>query len=230
MISIFAGAIILSIWGVTLFLGKSLGLSVLIFVIPFIFFLIELLEKRGKVKDRKAKIMLIPITLLSSTYCIFNDNFFGRINIFAIPILTAVMILCLLGRHFKLSIGLIADIIGVELIPITYISETLKRAIKILKENLNIKRSEKSHKKIGKIIKAILITIPITLAIIILLSSADKIFESIFSEIFRTIFNIICKIKFSTIMARIALIIIALYIYQAFFTIFVKNIKTQKRK
>ena len=100
MISIFAASIIFSIWCVTLFFDKSLGLSVLLFVAPITYFLIKILEKSKRIKNPKAKFFMIPIVLLSSTYFIFDNGFFYVVNIFVIPILIAIMILSLFKESF----------------------------------------------------------------------------------------------------------------------------------
>ena len=64
MINLGIGALIFAIWLVILFFGKSIGLSMLLFSIPFSYFFIYILEKNNKIKNSKAKILLIPILLL----------------------------------------------------------------------------------------------------------------------------------------------------------------------
>ena len=80
MISIGMGALLFAIWLVILFLGKSIGLSMLLFSIPFSYFFVYILEKNNKIKNSKAKFLLIPILLLSSTYFIYDNSFFNSIN------------------------------------------------------------------------------------------------------------------------------------------------------
>ena len=75
MISIGMGALIFAIWLVILFFGKSIGLSMLLFLIPFSYFFVYILEKNNKIKNSKAKFLLIPILLLSSTYLKFSCDF-----------------------------------------------------------------------------------------------------------------------------------------------------------
>ena len=56
MINLGIGALILAIWIITLFLGKDIGLSMLLFTAPFVYFFIHLLEKNNKLdpyEDRK---------------------------------------------------------------------------------------------------------------------------------------------------------------------------------
>ena len=100
MISIGIGALIFSIWLIILFFGKAIGLSMLLFVIPFLYFFIYILEKKDKIKNPKFKLLLIPILLLSSTYFIFDNSFFNSINLIIIPVLQSILVLGLLGENF----------------------------------------------------------------------------------------------------------------------------------
>ena len=72
MSSIFIGALVFSLLYMILFFEKNLGLSVMMFIVPLTYYLIYILKKRDKVKNEKARILIIPIALLSSTYFIFN--------------------------------------------------------------------------------------------------------------------------------------------------------------
>ena len=107
MINIFIGAIIFSVWSVVLFFGKSIGLSMLLFALPITLFIMYILEKNKKVENKKAKWLLVPITLLSSTYLIFNNTFFNIINALIIPILLIIMILGLYNEKLKFNLDLI---------------------------------------------------------------------------------------------------------------------------
>ena len=96
MLDVGIGAIVFSIWSVILFFGKSIGLSMLLFFVPFAYFFIYILEKNNKVRNRRAKFMLVPILLLSSTYCIYDNSFFNTLNLAIIPVLVSIMVLVLL--------------------------------------------------------------------------------------------------------------------------------------
>ena len=74
MINIGVGALVFSIWLMVLFFGKAIGLSMLLFVIPFSCFFIYILGKNNKIKKPKVAILLVPIILLSSTYFIFDNE------------------------------------------------------------------------------------------------------------------------------------------------------------
>ena len=58
---ILIGALFLSIWHSILFWNKEIGISALLFAIPFILITIKLLK--GKTQNQKALIISVPITL-----------------------------------------------------------------------------------------------------------------------------------------------------------------------
>ena len=118
MISIGVGALIFAIWFVTLFVGKSIGLSMLLFIVPFSYFFIYILEKNGKIKNKKAKYLLVPIILLSSTYFIFNNIFFNICNLVIIFTLLILMILILLEGRLVINPDLIEKFFGLIITPI----------------------------------------------------------------------------------------------------------------
>ena len=81
MKKVFCISLLISIWLVILFWGKNIGLSMLLFIGPFLYFLITFLEENNKIKYKKSKILIIPITLLASTYFVFNNSFFNTLNL-----------------------------------------------------------------------------------------------------------------------------------------------------
>ena len=85
MIDILLGATIFAIWSVVLFYSRAIGLSMLLFIVPMTYFIIHILEKRHEDLNKKAKVLIIPITLLASTYMIYNNLFFNILNIIIKP-------------------------------------------------------------------------------------------------------------------------------------------------
>jgi len=217
MINIFIGALIFSIWCVTLFFGKSIGLSMLLFIAPLTYYLIYILEKNKKIANQKAKILIIPIILLASTYFIFNNSFFNSINKIAIPTLLVIMIMGLNNEKIELKFELIGKFFGMFLLPISFIEETFETLIKTLKEKLKINIELSKKQKIKKVMKALGITIPLVLVVIILLSSADEIFANIFWEIYGIIFKGIAEMKVSTVILKILLTACAFVYFICFF-------------
>lgn len=228
MINIFIGALILSIWCVTLFFEKTIGLSMLVFIIPLTYYLIYILEKNKKIENSKAKILIIPITLLASTYFIFNNAFFNTINRLVIPVLLGMMVLGLFNEKFELNANLISKIITIFFEPITYIGETFAKLRNALKGKLKINIETEKQQKIKKVIKSICITIPVVLVIIMLLSSADEIFENIFVELLRNTLLTIGNIKVSKIIIQIILIICTFAYMLCFFDFILSRYKKEE--
>lgn len=222
MISIGVGAIVFAIWFVTLFIGKSIGLSMILFIIPFSYFFIYILEKNNKIKNKKAKFLLIPILLLSSTYFIYNNLFFSICNLMVIPILLIAMILLLIGEKLKINKETIGTFFGFIFNPINYIMESLVNFIDRIKEkqNFNITNGEEKSKKIKKIFKALLITIPIVIVVTILLSTADEIFANIFGNLFENLQIVFKPLKYISSSMILVKIIIAAILFFYFMGLF----------
>lgn len=223
MINIFIGALVLSIWCVTLFFEKRIGLSMLLFILPLTYYIIYILEKNNKIENSKAKILIIPIILLSSTYFIFNNTFFNAMNSFIIPILIIIMISSLFNEKFKFNLGLITKIIELVFIPLSCIGETFEKLKEYISNTFKLNIESEKQQKVGKIMKSIFITIPVVLVIILLLSSADEIFGSIFTNIFENIVNSIIKINMSSLIARIILVICSFAYLLSFFYYITSN-------
>lgn len=189
----------------------------LLFIVPLTYYLIYILKKNKKIENPKAKILIIPIVLLASTYFIFNNSFFNDINRLAIPILLALMIMGLFNEKIKMNLDFIGKILGLCIVPISFIGETFEKLTKCLKGKLKLNIDARNEAEIKKVIKAIFITLPIVLVIIILLSSADAIFGDIFVNILEKAIRGISKIKMSTVLARVILIICAFVYMLCFF-------------
>ena len=215
MESIFIGTLILSIWSVILFFGKSIGLSMMIFIVPLMYYILHILEKNNKIKNKKAKILIIPITLLASTYLIFNNTFFNILNIFVIPILLVIMIMILLGEKMQIE-TIFENIIEIIFEPLGHLDEVFRKIIDCIKDKLNIKKDDEKKEKNKNIIKGLCITIPIVLVIIALLASADKTFGNIFIQIMKASLNIFSNLKISEILLKIILVICVFFYLSSF--------------
>ena len=205
---ILLGALFLSFWQSLLFWKQDLGLSVLLFTIPIVWITIKLLK--GKIKNKKALLMLIPIILLASTYFIFDNLTFYLINIVLIPILYLIMIIWAIS-DFQIK-SIIYKIILMIFEPLNYIGDVIRT---ILKEFNPKEKDEQIGEKKEKnnIFKAVCFTGIIALIVIGLLCSADNEFAKIFSTIFKdiNIFNV------SELTGRIISIIIAFFYFAGFF-------------
>lgn len=212
MVNIILGALFLSIWATILFFGKNVGLSVILFIVPFIYILLNILEKKKKVKYKRAKILILPIILLASTYFIFNNSLLNKLNLIIIPVLILILIIELLEKDLKLY-PKIERIIEIIFNPISYLDITMKKCQDDVISKLNVK--EKSNKN-SNFVKAILITIPIVFVVVLLLSTADDVFGEIFINIFRNISLFFSNFNLGGIIGRL-IVIVCLFIYFAAF-------------
>ena len=217
MTDIFVGALLFAIWGVLLFYGKAIGLSMLIFAVPITIFIIKIIEKRQNDLNKKAKILVVPITLLSSTYLIFNNFLFNALNILVIPTLVILMILGLYKEKFEIKLNIIKKVSSVIFKPFEYIGDAFKKSRKIFEPNKNLEENSKKSKNLKRVLKALVITIPVVFVILWLLSSADQIFGSIFGNITEFIENFIAGIQLSTATEIIILILFTFVYFMGFF-------------
>ena len=78
------GSAILAVAQSILFYGKSLGISMLLFEIICNGIILYVLNKNGKIKNKRGFLFIIPIILLGSTYFIFANTTLYILNIFTI--------------------------------------------------------------------------------------------------------------------------------------------------
>lgn len=213
MKKIFLGSLLISIWIVVLFWGKSIGLSMLLLIAPFIYFLISLLEKRNKIEYKAAKILIIPIVLLASTYFIFDNSFFNKLNLIVIPGLIVLMLIKLMEKNLNID-KFFLRLVELIIDPLTYIEVTMNDLKDSIFSSFNLKRNEEKESNIGR---AILLTIPLVIVIIALLASADDIFGNIFVEGFNSIFEMFGKVELTTIVLKLALIAVLFIYFSSFF-------------
>ena len=216
MVNIILGALFLSVWATILFFGKNIGLSVLLFIVPFIYILLNILKSKEKIKYKNSLLLIVPIILLASTYFIFNNSLLNKLNLFVIPVLILILIVELFEKDLKVH-SRIERFFEIIFNPISYMDLSLKKC----KENVRFKFNFKeSSRKKSNLIKPILITIPVVFIVILLLSSADDIFGEIFEKIFinilRTIGTFFNNFKLSGLFWR-AVVTVCLFIYFASF-------------
>ena len=206
-------SLILSIVHSILFFGQKAGISVLLFAISAIFLGNYALEKNGKVKSKKAYILVIPIILLSSTYFLFNNIFFSMLNVIVIIGLMATMLIWMVTGTLEFKLWL-SKLFNIIIGPIEFIgtaASVCKEEIKKVFQNSD--RNVKSKNPIiKKVIKAIVISIPILLIVLFLLISADDNFARMFSGFSKYIVNLFTSMNIWYLVARFILIGI-LFIY-----------------
>ena len=141
MKKIFLGSLLISIWTVILFWGKNIGLSMLLFIAPFVYFLISLLEKKNKIEYKEAKILIVPIVVLASTYFIFDNSLFNKLNLVVIPVLIILMIIKLMEKNLDID-KFFLRFIELILDPLTYIEATMKDLKKCILSMFKIKEKK----------------------------------------------------------------------------------------
>lgn len=213
MKKIFLGSLLISIWTVILFWGKNIGLSMLLLIAPFIYFLISLLEKKDKIKYKEAKILIVPIILLASTYFIFDNSFFNKLNLVVIPVLIILMIIKLMEKNLDMD-KFFLRFIELILDPLTYIEVTMRDFKDYILSIFKVKRKTEKNSNIGK---AIIITLPIVIIIISLLASADDVFGSIFLNGIANIFEVIFAFDLTTVIFKVVVIICLFIYFSSFF-------------
>lgn len=184
------GSFLIAILHSILFYGQELGISVFLFCLALGIFILYILEKNNKIKNKKALILCVPIMLIAATYFIFNNSFFYVTNIIALIILFALMVI--LAVFEKTSIGLILNkAVYLLLGPIEFLEEAIGSIIETITNFFHKKEvSKEKSDRIRKIIIGIIIAIPILVIVLVLLSSADSIFSSELKEVISTIFSL----------------------------------------
>ena len=182
--------VLISLLQIILITGQVLGLNVILFMIPFLLFIIFFLKDNNLINNKKGLLLLIPIIILSLSYLIY-DNILNYLNILVIPILTIFMLIEVINQTDNLEC-LIEKFFFMIFKPFDYLSIHVNNTRDILK-NTNIKKNKLKR------IKSYLIVIPIIIIVLVLLSSADIVFASFFKDIN----NIFKDIKVEGIITRI---------------------------
>lgn len=217
MISLFIYVFILAILNSVLFYGKDMGTNVILFIVPILSFIYYVLKSNKKINNKKGILFMIPITLLSLSYLIYDNATFILLNGIAIIILFILMFIYTVYPTYNLeeigkrSISLIFD-------PLRCIGNVYRLIGNKINEVFKISDDKK------KKIKSIIIIIPIVLLVLILLTSADMEFNSIFKNFFRLFKNI----SLDNIIGRIIGILLFFTYVSSFVNYLVFNYKDEK--
>ena len=203
------GALFLSIWNSILFWNNEIGISALLFTTPMVYITIKLLK--GKTENKNALLLAIPIIMLSSTYFIFDNPVFKKINIIVIPVLYVIMII--LATSTAKAKSMIYKIILMVIEPFNYFGEVFAEAKNQIMQKFNIKKEKREKKDRPNFVKAIFFTIIIVLVVLSLLISADTEFAKLFKDFLKEI----GKLSVPTLAIRIGVIIFLFFYIAGFF-------------
>ena len=214
MKKIVLGVIAISILHSILFFAQDWGISVVLFTVAMMGLITYSLISKNKVKNSKAFLLTIPITLISLSYGIFNNVFFSIMNFFVIIGLTSIMVIWAVYGEFNIG-NIITRSFLLIFRPIIFIPEAVKLIFSRDSERKNSEIKEKivESKVFRQIILGLIISIPLLIIIVGLLISADTVFAQILGPIKDFIFSIF-NIKFWTSIyyRAIVAIVVAFYI------------------
>lgn len=205
MSSVLIGALFLAIWNSILFYGKDLGISVVLFMVPLLGFVIYELKVHDRIKNRFGLLFVAPILLLSLTYFIFDNQVFRIFNVVVITLLFILMYLYTIKPTFNLW-EMFGDVFAIVFEPIDHVVQVLQDV-----EEKMLKAFKVSD-EVKKYLKSLIIVVPIVLVILFLLASADMVFENIFSSFFHYFDDLEWKDFFGNLVGRLCFIAI-LFVY-----------------
>ena len=221
-------SLLFSILHSVLFYGQKWGISIFLFILVGLFFFILVLQKKEKIKNRKALFLSVPILIISSTYFIFNNAFFNFFNMVAILLLFAIMAISTLAGEFKIG-QLIQNLFILYFGPIEEMGESAREISHCFSEK---PQNENKKNKLGnKILKGVLCSLPILILVIILLVSADEMFASIFNNIFKNLIRFVnLKTIYSFLFRILLIVVLTLYFIGIFIKIKNNQLKDEEIK
>lgn len=211
--------LILSILNSVLFYSKALGINVVLFIIPLLIFIVLTLKKNKKIENKKGLLLTIPITFLSCTYFIYDNEFFRGLNLLVIPALLILMYIYTIKPTYNLS-ELFKNFIYLLFEPLNCVGK-LYNIVK-LKVDSTLNLSDQNKRKV----KSVLIVIPIVIIVLILLSSADMIFNNGLSHLLKVFKNV----SIPNLIGRLILMFILFTYMGAVINYLLFNFKNQKEE
>ena len=221
------GSLILAILQSILFYGRTIGISILIFVIIGNGILFYILNRKNKIKNKNGFWLLIPIILLSCTYFIFANTTFYISNVIIIVLLNLLMYGILINQKNYLK-NYINNAWQLLKNTITDFNEATTFTTKKVKENINV--NEKINKaNLKKVAISLLIVFVVVGIVILLLASADRSFASIFENIVNVFADLNIGNTVSLII-RLVLIVLAYFLMLSFILKINKDYKVNSKE
>lgn len=183
---------LISLYNSILFYGRDFGINVILFNSLLLLLLYFIYKKNNLIRNKKGLFFMIPITLISISYLIYDNDFFSTFNIFVIFSLFILMHIFTVNPNFNI-IGLLEDFINLVFQPFNYIKNFYHLVFSKFSISFNLSCEMK------KKIKSSFVVVPIVFIILVLLSSAD----AEFSSLFESLFHILDDISFGDIPGRL---------------------------
>ena len=197
--------LLLALWHVVLFFGHSLGISVILFMVPLIAFIYYFLSKNNKIKNWHGLLLSVPIIILSLHYLLFNNNTFNVLNYIVILFLLLLMYVLTVKPTYNFK-EILFDFAKFVYKPFIYIGEFYKENIKKFFKGIKISDNGK------RLIKTLLIILPIVIIVLLLLSNADPNFKNLFKIVIDFITDIL-KFEFiDKLLGKIFMFIVMIFV------------------
>lgn len=197
--------LLLALWHVVLFFGHSLGISVILFMVPLIAFIYYFLSKNNKIKNWHGLLLSVPIIILSLHYLLFNNNTFNVLNYIVILFLLLLMYVLTVKPTYNFK-EILFDFAKFVYKPFIYIGEFYKEHLKKFFRGIKISDNGK------RLIKTLLIILPIVIVVLLLLSNADPNFKNLFKIVIDFITDIL-KFEFiDKLLGKIFMFIVMIFV------------------
>lgn len=157
------------------FIWDSIGVSALIYSGAILIGSIYGLSKDIKLKRRQGYFLLVPITLLSLTFTIYNNLELRALNVIVVPFLIVAYLLIIRYEDIKEINGALVLNILDRVFPNIY--DTITKYVAFIKEIIGKKKNFKENSTQKSVVTGLLISIPLLLIVIMLLTSADMMFR-----------------------------------------------------
>ncbi|MGD2048866.1 MAG: DUF4173 domain-containing protein [Chloroflexota bacterium] len=169
---LFLAALALGYSADLLFYGKSLGISLLLFVLLFVGALIYLGRTAGVPFTRNNRWLLLPLLFFAGMVAIRANPFLTALNVLAVLALLSYLLVYYAAGHLK-EMGLATTLI----LPLYTLGKSLISAGPVVAENVNEHAGRwQSRVSLLPFIRGGLLAFPVLLVFTILLASADLVF------------------------------------------------------
>jgi len=192
-------------------------------VVFAVIFMVKILYKKEKVKNKKAFILIVPIVLLSSTYAIWNNQFFAVFNILVTFGLFAFMVYLVTNEENTIDFkNIVFNVFLIIFKPIIFLNKPINEISDIFSKYTKDKERTRT---ITRIVLGIVLAIPVVFVVVGLLNSADIVFSDITGKFGIQLTNVFNE----SFIFRIILIVLAfLYFGGYVYNIFERNTKKQE--